>query len=207
MIEYAFPTCVCHTIYHLFSYEPCVIKDFFRIPNTVPWKHGNNSGIICYIHDYVQCYFCVFVCFLCLCKTQLIHFCALYITIWLYWRITEVWWKTSNRKHIGAGTSRYENWNTMGDNILAAGEIPKQYGEFEILRLQNSLDIDDDGLEAPITILHYKSTPLTSEGRWPPQHFKIKCINISSKFDSILTLLEIVKNQNVSFHIICIQES
>ena len=89
----------------------------------------------------------------------------------------------------------------MDDNILAADETLKQFGNIENLRLKNILDSNDDD-DAPNLIhpLH-----LMNDG-----HLNISSLNaqsIISKFDSIHALLDIAKSQNVNFHIICIQES
>ena len=106
-----------------------------------------------------------------------------------------------------------KKWNAMDDNILAADEILKQFGNFESLRLDNILDSNGDDDDAP-NLIH--PSPYSTIDALPShlmnddRHLNIWSLNtqsINSKFDSILALLDIAKNQNVNFHIICIQES
>ena len=100
----------------------------------------------------------------------------------------------------------------MDDNILAADEILKQFGNFESLRLENILDSNDDDDDAP-NLIHpspYYTIDALPSHLMNDGHLNILSLNaqsINSKFDSILALLDIAKNQNVNFHIICIQES
>ena len=99
----------------------------------------------------------------------------------------------------------------MDDNILAADEILKQFGNFENLRLENILESNDDD-DAP-NLIH--SSPYYTIDALPSHlmndgHLNILSLNAQSinyKFDSILALFDIAKNQNVNFHIICIQVS
>ena len=99
----------------------------------------------------------------------------------------------------------------MGDNIPAADEILKLFGNFENLRIENILDSNDDD-DAP-NLIHpspYYTIDALPSHLMDDGHLNISSLNaqsINSKFDSILALLDIAKNQNENFHIICIQES
>ena len=100
----------------------------------------------------------------------------------------------------------------MDDNILAADEILKQFGNFESLRLENILGSNDDDDDAP-NLIHpspYYTIDALPSHLMNDGHLNILSLNaqsINSKFDSKLALLDIAQNQNVNFHIICIQES
>ena len=73
--------------------------------------------------------------------------------------------------------------------------------------LDNNYDGDAPNLIHPSPYYTIDALPshLMNDG-----HLNILSLNaqsINSKFDSILALLDIAKNQNVNFHVICIQES
>ena len=72
-------------IYHVFSYELCVADDFFQEPQ-IRFHRNMESLHVLYIMFTImfKVTFVCFFAFLCLCKTQLIHFCTQYSTIWLY---------------------------------------------------------------------------------------------------------------------------
>ena len=81
----------------------------------------------------------------------------------------------------------------MDDNILAADEILKQFGNFENLRLENILDSNDDDdvpnliYPSPYDTIDALPSHLMNDG-----HLNILSLNaqsINSKFDSILALL------------------
>ena len=86
----------------------------------------------------------------------------------------------------------------MDDNILAADEILKQFGNFESLRLENILDSNDDDDDAP-NLIHpspYYTIDALPSHLMNDGHLNILSLNaqsINSKFDSILALLDIAK--------------
>ena len=136
--------------------------------------------------------------------------CILYLLC--YWK-----WQTSQRRQtICTGWSIRRVWNwlkkeNMYDNFIETDEILEIYGNPNDFKL----DILDppDTEEDDINLVH--QSPYYSIGDLPMYLQTIGNINVLSlntqsvnaKFDSIITFLEVARQQNVHFQVICLQES
>ena len=99
----------------------------------------------------------------------------------------------------------------MYNQCLEADEILKEYGDVDNLRLDHILDPDE--MEDEISCInpspYYDTSKLPTFLR-DEGHFNVLSLNaqsINAKFDGLLLLLELAKEQDICFHAICIQES
>ena len=99
----------------------------------------------------------------------------------------------------------------MYNQCLEADEILKEYGDVDNLRLDHILDPDE--MEDEISCIN--PSPYYDTSKLPiflrdEGHFNVLSLNaqsINAKFDGLLLLLELAKEQDIYFHAICIQES
>ena len=96
------------------------------------------------------------------------------------------------------------------ENHLGADDILNQFGDINTLALENIMD-PSDGTDEEMTLM-ILSQYYTIDN-FPvkmSQNFNVISLNaqsINAKFDSLLTFLEVTRQQNIIIHDICIQET
>ena len=98
------------------------------------------------------------------------------------------------------------------ENHLGADEILNQFGDINTLALENIID-PSDGTDEEMTLImpsQYYTIDSLPVKMSHSSNFNIISLNtqsINAKFDSLLTFLEVTRQQNIIIHVICIQES
>ena len=95
------------------------------------------------------------------------------------------------------------------NNALPADEILGTCGNIENFCLDLLIDQPDDDEE--VTLVH--PSPYYGANRLPaglshPHHLNVLSLNVQSlyaKFDQFAAFLEVARQQNIRFHVICIQ--
>ena len=97
------------------------------------------------------------------------------------------------------------------DNCLPFDEILTHFDNLDSLRLENIIDTsDDDGeinLIKPSLYYSIDNLPFHTKNHDRLNILSLNAQSINSKFDSLVTFLEIARKQNVYFHAICLQET
>ena len=98
------------------------------------------------------------------------------------------------------------------ENHLGADEILNQFGDINTLALENIID-PSDGADEEMTLMipsKYYTIDSLPVKMSQSSNFNVISLNaqsINAKFDSLLTFLEVTRQQNIIIHVICIQES
>ena len=106
----------------------------------------------------------------------------------------------------------YANMGTPIENHLGADEILNQFGDINTLALENIID-PSDGTDEEMTLMipsQYYTIDSLPVKMSHSSNFNVISLNaqsINAKFDSLLTFLEVTRQQNIIIHVICIQES
>ena len=94
---------------------------------------------------------------------------------------------------------------------LPFDEIPIHFDNLDSLRLENIIDTSDDGHEINVvTPSLYNSIddlPFYTKSQCSLNIISLNAQSINSKLDSLVTFLEIARQQNVYFNAICLQET
>ena len=115
------------------------------------------------------------------------------------------------------------NWLAIFQNSLSAGariwywtvnadEILNQFGDINTLALDNIIDPSDESdeemtLMIPSQYYTVDNLPVEISHSGKFNVISLNAQSINAKFDSRLILLEIARQQNITIHVICIQES
>ena len=106
----------------------------------------------------------------------------------------------------------YANMGTPIENHLGADEILNQFGDINTLALENIIE-PSDGMDEKMTFMipsQYYTIDSLPVKMSHSSNFNVISLNaqsINAKFDSLLTFLEVTRQQNNFIHVICIQES
>ena len=99
----------------------------------------------------------------------------------------------------------------MDDNNLNVNEVLGNFGDIENLRLENLFNSIDDNEEIdlfrPSKYYAVDSLPTQLKSQENINVLSINAQSINAKYDSLVTYIEIARQQGVRFHVICIQES
>ena len=101
---------------------------------------------------------------------------------------------------------------TSIENHLSADEILNQFGDINTLALENIID-PSDGTDEEITLMipsqYYTidSLPVKMSHSGNFNAISLNAQSINARFDSLLTFLEVTRQQNIILHVICIQET
>ena len=97
------------------------------------------------------------------------------------------------------------------DNYLPFDAILTHFDKIDSLRLENIIDTsDDDGeinLVKPSLYYSIDDLPSYTKNHGSLNILSLNAQSINSKFDSLVTFLEIARQQNVYFHAVCLQET
>ena len=96
------------------------------------------------------------------------------------------------------------------DNYLPIDEILTHFDSLDSLRLENIDTSDDDGeinLVKPSLYYSIDDFPFYTKNHGSLNTLSLNAQSINSKSDSLVTFLEIARQQHVYFHAICLQET
>ena len=101
---------------------------------------------------------------------------------------------------------------TQTENYFDADEILNQFGDINTLALENIID-PNDGTDDEMTLMkpsqYYTidNLPVNMSNFSNFNVISLKAQSINAKFDSLLTFLEVARQQNIMLHVLCIQET
>ena len=101
---------------------------------------------------------------------------------------------------------------TRNEIHLGADEILKQFGDINTLALDNIIDPSDESdeemtLMIPSQYYTVDNLPVKMSRSGNFNVISLNAQSMNAKFDSLLILLEIARQQNITIHVMCIQES
>ena len=101
---------------------------------------------------------------------------------------------------------------TRNEIHLGADEILKQFGDINTLALDNIIDPSDESdeemtLMIPSQYYTVDNHPVKMSCSGNFNVISLNAQSMNAKFDSLLILLEIARQQNITIHVMCIQES
>ena len=104
------------------------------------------------------------------------------------------------------------NMGTRNEIHLGADEILKQFGDINTLALDNIIDPSDESDEEMTLMIPYQyytvdNLPVKMSHSGNFNVISLNAQSMNAKFDSLLILLEIARQQNITIHVMCIQDS
>ena len=101
---------------------------------------------------------------------------------------------------------------TRNEINLCADKILNQFGDINTLALDNIIDPSDESdeemtLMIPSQYYTVDNLPVKMSRSGNSNIIRLNAQSINAKFDSLLMLLEIARQQNITIHVMCIQES